>query len=294
MLIFTAFEHINSHAEKGALLKDDNEMNKVRNYQKELEKIIDIITGKAESRATDEKPMQPPRLFLHSCCAPCSSYVLEYLRMYFRITVFYYNPNISMEDEYRKRVVEQKRLIAAYNAELEQRRRTVAGGVEAGQQQRISAGNAAADSPEEYPIEIVEGDYEPERFFEMAKGMEQCPEGGERCFLCYELRLRRTAEQAKANHYDYFSTTLTISPLKNAKKLNEIGERLAKEYQLKWLVSDFKKKNGYKRSIELSAEYHLYRQDYCGCVFSKKEREQKQALKNDTNVINFMHQATAK
>ncbi len=149
MLIFTAFEHINSHAEKGALLKDDNEMNKVRNYQKELEKIIDIITGKAESRATDEKPMQPPRLFLHSCCAPCSSYVLEYLRMYFRITVFYYNPNISMEDEYWKRVAEQKRLIAAYNAELEQRRRTVAGGVEAGQQQRISAGNAAADSPED-------------------------------------------------------------------------------------------------------------------------------------------------
>ena len=277
MLIFTAFEHINSHAEKGALLKDDNEMNKVRNYQKELEKIIDIITGKAESRATDEKPMLPPRLFLHSCCAPCSSYVLEYLRMYFRITVFYYNPNISMEDEYWKRVAEQKRLIAAYNAELEQRRRTVAGGVEAGQQQRISAGNAAADSPEEYPIEIVEGDYEPERFFEMAKGMEQCPEGGERCFACYEMRLRKTAELARAGGYDYFATTLTISPLKNAVKLNETGERLAEEYGVAWLPSDFKKRGGYQRSIALSKEYDLYRQDYCGCVFSRAQRDRQTA-----------------
>ncbi len=227
-----------------------------RNYQKELDCLIESMEKKREVGKG---------LFLHSCCAPCSSYVLEYLRNYFKITVFYYNPNISFEAEYQKRVQEQKRLIGVYNEQ------------ETG-----------------YPIDVVEGDYEPQRFYDMASGLEDCPEGGERCFLCYELRLRRTAEQAKANHYDYFSTTLTISPLKNAKKLNEIGERLAKEYQLKWLVSDFKKKNGYKRSIELSAEYHLYRQDYCGCVFSKKEREQKQALKNDANVINFMHQATAK
>lgn len=207
-------------------------MNIVRNYQKELEKIL-------------EKIEDAPTLFLHSCCAPCSSYVLEYLRAFFKITVFYYNPNISMEEEYRKRVIEQKRLIAAYN-------------------EAIADGKVQG-----YPIDIVEGDYEPEKFFRMAKGMEQCPEGGERCFACYELRLRETAKQALAGNYDYFATTLTISPLKNAQKLNDIGEALAQEYGVTWLPSDFKKKNGYKRSIELSAEYDLYRQNYCGCVYSK-------------------------
>ena len=207
-------------------------MNKV-NYQKELEKVISKI-----------QESQIPGLLLHSCCAPCSSYCLEYLCQYFAITVFYYNPNISASEEYRKRVEEQKRLIAAYNQEQKG-----------------------------YPISIIEGDYEPTLFFEMAKGYENCPEGGERCFKCFDLRLRKTAELAKAKAFDYFATTLTISPLKNAEKINEIGQQLAQEYNIPWLPSDFKKKNGYKRSIELSAEYDLYRQDYCGCAYSKAERE---------------------
>jgi len=208
------------------------------NYQKELEKHLQ----KAERKKAEGG--EPMRLFLHSCCAPCSSYCLEYLCKYFAITVFYFNPNISAEPEYRHRVEEQKRLIAAYNAEHKG-----------------------------YPIDIVEGDYEPERFFEIAKGYESCPEGGERCFRCFELRLRETAEHAKEGTYDFFATTLTISPLKNAQKINEIGHALGEEYGVLWLPSDFKKKNGYKRSVELSAEYGLYRQDYCGCAFSKAERE---------------------
>lgn len=205
-----------------------------RNYQKELDKLIERIG--AENKVA-------PTLFLHSCCAPCSSYVLEYLRKYFQITVFYYNPNITEDEEYRKRVAEQKRLISSYNE----------------------------DACKGYLIEVMEGDYEPERFFEIAKGLEQCPEGGERCFACYALRLNETAKRAKAGNYDYFTTTLSISPLKNAAKLNEIGERLAKEYDVLWLPSDFKKKDGYKRSIELSREYDLYRQDYCGCVYSRRQ-----------------------
>ena len=212
-------------------MKVDN----VRNFQKELDRLIERLEQNNE---------RGKRLFLHSCCAPCSSYVLEYLRNYFNITVFYYNPNISFAEEYKKRVAEQKRLIEAYNCQNDG-----------------------------YPIAVVEGDYEPEKFYDLAKGLEECPEGGERCFLCYEMRLRKTAELARAGAYDYFATTLTISPLKNAKKLNEIGEQLAKEYGISWLVSDFKKKNGYKRSIELSAQYDLYRQDYCGCIYSKQERE---------------------
>lgn len=208
-------------------------MNQV-NYQKELDKIIEGLTG-AET-------VTAPTLLLHSCCAPCSSYVLEYLCRYFRITVFYYNPNISASEEYQKRVAEQKRLIAAYNNE------------EKG-----------------YPIRIVEGDYEPQRFFEIARGYEACPEGGERCFRCFALRLEETARRAVAGDYDYFCTTLTISPLKNAAKLNEIGQALAGEYGIRWLPSDFKKRGGYQRSIELSAEYGLYRQNYCGCVYSGRE-----------------------
>lgn len=215
-------------------------MNAVRNYQKELDKIIEKI-----------QDGQTPRLFLHSCCAPCSSYVLEYLRKYFYITVFYYNPNISMEPEYRKRVEEQKRLIAAYN-------------------ERLETG---------YPIAIIEGDYEPEQFFHIAKGLEDCPEGGERCFACFRLRLQKTVEEAVKGKFDYFATTLTISPLKNAAKLNEIGEELAEKYKIAWLPSDFKKRNGYKRSIELSREYELYRQDYCGCIYSKMEREKQNSVK---------------
>lgn len=223
-------------------------MNK-RNYQKELEQILEKIKRgdcdgqeKQLQSAETQRQKTPPRLFLHSCCAPCSSYVLEYLSRYFAITVFYYNPNISMQDEYRLRVEEQKRLITAFNEEAAEGR---------------------------YLIRIQEGDYVPECFFETVKGLEQCPEGGERCFRCFDLRLRETAKQAAEGGYDYFCTTLTISPLKNAQKLNEIGEALTEEYKVPWLPSDFKKKNGYKRSVELSAEYELYRQNYCGCVFSK-------------------------
>ena len=200
-----------------------------RNYSKELDKIMSDPLNKGKS------------LFLHSCCAPCSSYVLEYLRSFFKITVFYYNPNITEDEEYFKRVEEQKRLIGEFNKE----------------------------SGDAYPIEIVEGDYQKELFFESVKGLEKCKEGGERCFVCYELRLLETAKQGKARRADYFTTTLTISPLKNAAKLNEIGEKLAREQGIVWLPSDFKKKNGYKRSIELSKEYDLYRQDYCGCIYSK-------------------------
>ena len=190
-------------------------------------------------------------LFLHSCCAPCSSYVLEYLRSFFSITVFYYNPNITEDAEYRKRVIEQKRLIGIFNAR----------------------GDA-------YPIEIVEGDYVPEQFFAMSREYEKCPEGGERCFRCYEMRLRETALQAKKAGADYFTTTLTISPLKNAAKINEIGQQLSEELEVPFLPSDFKKKNGYKRSVELSKEYDLYRQDYCGCIFSKAEREKHEKAEN--------------
>ncbi|MGN0431800.1 MAG: epoxyqueuosine reductase QueH [Lachnospiraceae bacterium] len=233
-----------------------------KNYQKELEKILVSIeksnmlaavntNGEVQEMPCGDGGFNPPTLFLHSCCAPCSSYVLKYLRQYFKITVFYYNPNISEQEEYKKRVEEQKRLIEIYNKQLE-------------------GGKKPANA---YPIGIVEGDYEPEVFFDMAREYKDCPEGGERCFLCYELRLRRTAERSLEGGFDYFGTTLTISPLKNAVKLNEIGEKLEKELGVKWLPSDFKKKEGYKQSIELSAEYGLYRQDYCGCVYSKLERE---------------------
>lgn len=209
-------------------------MNQI-NYQKELEKLLE----KVKSQAAEG---EAPALFLHSCCAPCSSYVLEYLCRYFCITVFYYNPNISFMEEYRKRAAEQKRLIEAYNREKKG-----------------------------YPIEITEGAYEPERFLETVRGLEKCPEGGERCFRCYELRLRETAKRAAEGRFDFFCTTLSISPLKNAGKMNEIGQALALEYGVSWLPSDFKKKDGYKRSLELSAEYGLYRQNYCGCAFSVRE-----------------------
>lgn len=179
-----------------------------------------------------------PRLLIHSCCAPCSSYVLEYLSEFFEITVFYYNPNIYPEEEYEKRIEEQQKFI--HEAQLFSK------------------------------VEFIAGEYHPEVYFEKVKGFENEPEGGERCFRCYELRLREAARLAKTHGFDYFTTTLSISPYKNAEKLNEIGEQLAKEYDISFLPSDFKKKNGYKRSIELSKEYNLYRQDYCGCVFTKK------------------------
>lgn len=209
-------------------------MNKI-NYQKELDRLTEDFVKKNEV----------PKLLLHSCCAPCSSYCLEYLSQYFEITVLYYNPNIYPEEEYAKRAEEQERLISEMNFK--------------------------------YPVRLIKGRYEPEKFFEMAKGLEDVREGGERCFKCYELRLREAAALAKEGGYDYFTTTLTISPLKNAQKLNEIGIQLSEEYSVKHLPSDFKKKNGYKRSAELSAEYGLYRQNYCGCVFSKREAAQREA-----------------
>lgn len=182
-----------------------------------------------------------PRLLLHSCCAPCSSYVLEYLSPYFFITDFYYNPNIAPADEYRKRVSEMQRLIR--------------------------------EMPLPHPVEFEEGVYDPDRFYEMARGKEDIPEGGERCFACFEMRLREAAQEALRLHMDYFTTSLSISPLKDAQKLNEIGIRLGEEYGVPYLVSDFKKKNGFRRSTELSREYHLYRQNYCGCVYSRRQAE---------------------
>ncbi len=198
------------------------------NYQKELEKLLAQL--EAEQRV--------PSLLIHSCCAPCSSYVLEYLSEYFKITVFYYNPNIYPESEYTKRIAEQQKLIR--------------------------------DMEFRYPVSFLAGEYDKEKFYEMAAGMEDLKEGGARCMKCYELRLSEAARQAVAGGFDYFTTTLSISPMKNAQKLNEIGIRVGEEYGVKYLISDFKKKNGYKRSIELSKEYGLYRQDYCGCEFSMR------------------------
>ncbi len=211
-------------------------MNKV-NYQKVLEETI----------KKHEEQNEVPTLLLHSCCAPCSSYCLEYLSQYFKITVFYYNPNIYPEEEYYKRVKEQQRFIE--------------------------------NLPAKYEVNFLEGTYDKERFYDMAKGLEHCKEGGERCFRCYELRLRESAEIAKQMQMDYFTTTLSISPLKNAEKLNEIGDALEKECGVLYLNSDFKKKNGYKRSVELSEEYGMYRQYYCGCVYSKKQRDDEIAAK---------------
>lgn len=202
------------------------------NYQKQLDKIIDEIQNNSKT----------PTLLLHSCCAPCSSYVLEYLSQYFKITVFYYNPNISPKEEYIKRVEEQKRLISQL--------------------------------PVKNPVDFIEGDYEPQDFYDIAKGLEQVPEGGERCFNCYKLRLEKTAKLAYDLNMDYFTTTLSISPYKNALKLNEIAEELSEIYSVKNLPSDFKKKEGYKRSVQLSKEYDLYRQDYCGCIFSKRDLDE--------------------
>ena len=240
-------------------------MQAVRNYQKELEGILNAL---------ENKKSNVPELLLHSCCAPCSSYCMEYLRKYFRITVFYYNPNITEEEEYRKRVQEEKRLIEVYNRQAEKWEKGREGGLSG---IREGTGQEKPDKQEQagklYRIDIIEGDYEPACFLEMAGGLENCVEGGERCFRCYELRLRKTAQLAKEKGFAYFTTTLTISPLKNASKLNEIGWRLAEEYGVRWLPSDFKKRGGYQRSIELSKEYGLYRQNYCGCVYSKRKEE---------------------
>ena len=179
-----------------------------------------------------------PTLLLHVCCAPCSSYVLEYLEDYFDITVYFFNPNIYPEDEYVFRKNELQRLI---------------------------------DEKFNGKIKVIDADYNPDLFFDSVKGLENEPEGKKRCEVCFKLRLESTAKTAKEGNFDYFTTTLSISPLKNATLLNTIGEEFSKKYKTKYLFSDFKKNEGYKRSIELSREFNLYRQDYCGCVFSKKK-----------------------
>ncbi|MBQ8683187.1 MAG: epoxyqueuosine reductase QueH [Clostridia bacterium] len=199
------------------------------NYQKTLDKTL------AQLQAAG----QVPRLLLHSCCAPCSSYVLEYLSQYFAITVFYYNPNISPESEFRHRVEEQQRLIR--------------------------------EMPLIHPVDCLVGDYEPEQFTAISVGHEADPEGGERCTACYRLRLEKTAKAAADGGFDYFTTTLSISPLKDAARLNTIGGELAEKYGVPYLFSDFKKREGYKRSCQLSVQYGLYRQNYCGCAFSRRD-----------------------
>lgn len=202
-------------------------MNKI-NYQKELDKIILEL----------QRENTVPKLLVHSCCAPCSSYVLEYLSEYFDITVLYYNPNISPKEEYEHRKAEQIRLINKKKWKN--------------------------------PVKFMDCDYDNDLFESAVKGLEGEVEGGARCKICFSLRLSKTAQLAKENNFDYFVTTLSISPLKNAALLNEIGENLSKKYDIKYLPSDFKKREGYKRSIELSREFDLYRQDFCGCVYSKK------------------------
>lgn len=213
-------------------------MNKI-NFQKELEKELAYLS----------KEGRVPTLLIHSCCAPCSSYVLEYLSNYFHITIFYYNPNISPAEEYEKRAEEQARLIQSMKVK--------------------------------YPMKLIVGEYEPQLFFAMAKGLEKEAEGGNRCFGCYKLRLQKAITLAEELEFDYVTTSLTISPMKNATKLNEIGVAMTEGKRIKWLLSDFKKKEGYKRSIELSLEHDLYRQDYCGCIYSKMESEERRKRQSD-------------
>ena len=207
-----------------------------QNYQIMLEQTIKRL----------QKEGKRPSLLLHSCCGPCSSYVMEYLAQHFDITILYYNPNIAPESEFTFRAEEQKRLI-----------------------DEMGLG-----------VKYQLGKYDPERFFELAKGHEDEPEGGERCFKCYRLRLEETARIAKEGAFDYFTTTLSISPHKNAQVLNELGKEIGETFGVSYLFSDFKKKNGYRRSCELSVEYNLYRQDYCGCPFSKAEAEARKAAQS--------------
>ena len=195
-----------------------------------------------------KKDNKIPRILLHSCCAPCSSHVISVLTEYADITILYYNPNIEPFEEYEKRKQEEIRFIEQY--------------------------------PNKNKLDIIDCDYDNNLFKEMSKGLEQEKEGGARCIKCYHLRLDKTASMASKLNYDYFATTLTVSPLKDSYKLNEIGLLLQDKYNIKYLVSDFKKKEGYKHSIELAKEYDLYRQDYCGCIYSKQQRELEKANKN--------------
>ncbi len=202
-----------------------------QNYQLLLDETIKELQGETDV----------PKLLLHSCCAPCSSYILEYLSDYFEIWILYYNPNIYPEEEYFLREEEQKRFMEAL--------------------------------PTKNTLHFIKGRFDPKEFYDAARGLEQEPEGGKRCEACFHLRLEEAAKYAKDMGMDYFTTTLSISPLKNATLLNEIGRELSEQYGVPYLFSDFKKKNGYKRSTELSKEYGMYRQDYCGCVYSYNERQ---------------------
>lgn len=202
-------------------------------------KMMEIISN-------NQKEDKVPTLLLHGCCAPCSSAVLERIAEYFKITMFYYNPNITDKEEYDKRVVELQKLIS-----------------------KLDVKN---------PISFLEGEYKPKDFFDTVRGLENLGEGSERCFRCYRLRLEESASKARELGFDYFTTTLSISPYKNSKVLNEIGYSLEEKYGVSYLCADFKKKNGYHRSIELSNIYGLYRQDYCGCIYSKKERDERKML----------------
>lgn len=198
------------------------------NFQKEMEKYLEKIGGE-----------KPQKLLLHSCCAPCSSYVIEYLSNYFNITVFFYNPNIYSEEEFEKRKNEQIRLI-----------------------NEMKTKNT---------VNYFVPEYDSDEFYTCVSGYENEPERGKRCSICFSLRLEKTARYAKENDYDFFATTLTLSPLKNACLINETGISIGEKYGIKYLPSDFKKKGGYLRSIELSKEYGLYRQNFCGCHFSKNK-----------------------
>ncbi len=216
----------------------NNHINKI-NYRKQLDELINSLNGRV------------PTLLLHSCCAPCSSYCIEYLSQYFSITVLYYNPNISPEEEFIKRAKEQQRLVSEMQLT--------------------------------HPVSVVVDDYDPQEFLAAVKGLEHIPEGGERCFACYRLRLERAARYAAEQGFDYFCSTLSISPLKNSAKLGEIGSELSQLYSVAHLPSDFKKRGGYKRSIELSREHGLYRQNYCGCAFSKAEALQREMNRQAEN-----------
>ena len=221
-------------------------MNKPKiNYQSILENTIKEIKWLETT----------PTLLLHSCCAPCGSYVLEYLAEHFAITVYYYNPNITFDDEYKKRYIEQQEFIERINKTSKNK------------------------------ISFLGGEYDTQEFYEKIKGYEKIREGGERCFRCYDLRLTQTAKIANQLNFNYFTTALSISPLKNSVKINEIGIRLEEELGVKFLRADFKKKNGYKRSIEISKDHNLYRQDYCGCIYSKNEREEWEQIKLKKSII---------
>lgn len=206
----------------------------MRNYQKELDKIL-----------LDLPDSLMPTLLLHACCAPCASYTLEYLSESFSISLLFYNPNISPSGEYEKRKAEVLRLIR--------------------------------QMPMKHPVTVIESVYDSDTFRKAVRGLENMPEGGERCFACYRLRLQHAAAVAKELRCDYFASTLSVSPMKNAHKLNEIGEHYEKIYGVRHLPNDFKKRAGYQRSIALSKEYALYRQDFCGCAFSYAERQRQKA-----------------